>query len=76
MKKILLFILMAFPLIISGCSCDKFDINTYVKAVDNFKDSTGYEYTLKITTKVEGQENYVREDFHNKYILKQIIKYY
>lgn len=70
MKKILLMILMILPLaIISGCSCHKFDISTYESAVKNFNNSTGFEYELIVTTKVDGNDYYIREESKNKYLL-------
>ena len=61
---------MFFPIIISACSCDKFNLATYEKAVKNFNNSTGFEYTLTVTEKVEGQNYYTREEIENKYLLK------
>ena len=70
MRKILISLLAIFTLFVGACSCDKFTIDTYEIAVSNFKESTGFEYTLKVTTKVEGQEYYEIEEYHNKYVLK------
>ena len=69
MKKLLLAILMIFPLFVSACSCDKFDLSTYESAVKNFNKSTGFEYKLKITTKTQGASSYKREESYNKYLL-------
>lgn len=69
MKKILLVLLMFIPLCLSGCGCNKFDINTYVSATKNFKNSTGYEFKLMITTKEEGKSYYLSEESVNKYII-------
>lgn len=70
MKKLLLMILMILPLaIVSGCSCHKFDISTYESAVKNFNNSTAFEYELTITTKVDGNDYYTREESKNKYLL-------
>jgi len=70
MKKLLLIILMIFPFIVSACSCDNFNMATYEKAVKNYNNSTGFEYTLTITKRVEGQNYYTREEYKNKYLLK------
>lgn len=69
MKKILLAILMIFPLFVSACSCDKFDFNTYESAVRNYTTSTGFKYKLKVTVKPEGSSEYKREESVNSYIL-------
>lgn len=69
MKRILMAVVMVFTFIIGACSCDKFDISTYESAVKNFKNSTGFEYELIVTKKVEGQNYYVREESYNKYSL-------
>jgi hypothetical protein len=69
MKKKLFYLLMIFPLIIGACSCNKFDLNTYKSAVDNYQKSTGFEYELTITTKVDGQDYYMMEESKNKYLL-------
>ena len=46
MKKILLALLLIFPLCISACSCDNFDFNTYETAVKYYTNSIGIDYTL------------------------------
>lgn len=70
MKKLLLMILMILPLVIvSGCSCNKFDLSTYESAVKNYNNSTGFEYELIVTTKVDGNDYYIREESKNKYLL-------
>lgn len=70
MKKLLLMILMILPLVIvSGCSCNKFDLSTYESAVKNYNNSTGFEYELIVTTKVDGNGYYIREESKNKYLL-------
>lgn len=70
MKKILLFILMAIPLFISGCSCsNKFDIKTYQAAVKNYTESTGFEYRLIVKTKLKDDNKYTRKESTNKFIL-------
>lgn len=70
MKKILLFLLMVFPFMVGACSCDNFSLSTYESASKNFKDSTGYEYELVVTTEIDGQSYYTRDEYKNKYILK------
>lgn len=70
MRKLLLGFILIFSFIIGGCSCDKFDIKTYESAVKNYKNSTGFEYRLTVTTKVENQNYYIREEIKNKFILK------
>ena len=69
MKKIFLSILMIFPLLISACSCDKFDMGTYESAVKNHKNSTGFEYQLTVIIQKENQEYYVKEESSNAYML-------
>ncbi len=69
MKKIFTVITMIFTLLISACSCDKFDADTYERAVKNLKNSTGFEYKLTITTKTEGQSYYLKEESNNAYRL-------
>jgi len=68
MKKILLILMLICPLFVQGCSCDKFDINTYTSAVKRYNDSTGIEYKLTVTTKTEGENEYKLEESTNKYI--------
>ena len=68
MKKFLLAILMFFPLVCSSCSCHSFDLETYESAVTNFKNCTGLEYELTITTKVEDQLYYIKDEYKNKYV--------
>ena len=58
MKKVFTVVTLIFALLISGCSCDKFDIDTYGSAVKNLKNSTGFEYKLTVTIKTEGQGYY------------------
>lgn len=69
MKKILLPFIVLFTMILSACSCNKFDFETYETAAKNLKNSTGYEYKLTVTEKIEGQGYYIREEYHNKYLL-------
>lgn len=70
MKKVFAVITMIFAILISGCSCNKFDAYTYESAVKNLKHSTGFEYKLIITIKTEGQDYYLREESFNSYQLK------
>lgn len=69
MKKILLALLMFIPLCLTGCGCNKFDINTYSSAVKNFKNSTGYEFKLVVTTKEAKKDYYLKEESVNKYVI-------
>lgn len=69
MKKVLIILMMFIPLFISACSCNNFNLKTYETAVKNFNNSTGFEYELTITKKVEGQEYYEKEYSKNKYLL-------
>lgn len=78
MKKILLILMLICPLFVQGCSCDKFDINTYTSAVKRYNDSTGVEYKLTITTKTAGENEYKLEESTNKYIFsttKEVLNY-
>ena len=74
MKKVLLSIFLMFIVVVSGCSCDKFSISTYQNAVKNFKESTGFEYELTITTEVKDQNYYNKDLYDNKYILTTVGK--
>ena len=69
MKKLLLVLFMIFPFMVGGCSCDSFSLSTYESAVKNFNNSTGFEYELTVTIRVEGQDYYMREESRNKYLL-------
>lgn len=69
MKKVLTVITMIFALLISGCSCDKFDVDTYESAVKNLKNSTGFEYKLTVTIKEEDKDYYLKEESNNAYRL-------
>lgn len=67
-RKILLILLLIFPFFINACSCDKFDIETYNSAVRNYKNSTGIDYNLTVTTYTEGYNKYILEESSVKYI--------
>ena len=69
MKKLLLFVIMVIPLMVSACSCNKFNIGTYESAVKKFDDSIGFEYNLKITTEYANENYYHVETSHNTYML-------
>lgn len=66
-KKVLLPLLMIFTFFVNACSCDKFDIDTYVSAVKNFNNSTGFSYELIVTTETEGENKYYLEESIHKY---------
>lgn len=68
-RKLLLILILICPLFINACSCDKFDHNTYKSAVKNFKNSTGLDYKLEVTTYTEGENGYLLEESTYKYQL-------
>lgn len=54
MKKVLLSFFLMFTILLSGCSCNRFDIDAYTSAVKNYENSYGFEYKLIVTTIEEG----------------------
>lgn len=67
MKKILIALLLIFPFLINGCSCDKFDVDTYLTAVKYYNNSTGVDYKLTKITQVTNSNIEVQEEGTYKY---------
>ena len=68
-KKLWLVTLVIVTFFINACSCKRVDLRTYNSAVKNFNNSTGYEYTLKITTETNGEGKYYLEEGTHKFRL-------
>lgn len=66
-KKVLSVALIIFTFFVNACSCNKFDVDTYVSAVKNFNNSTGFSYELTITTETVGEKKYYVEESEHKY---------
>lgn len=80
MKKIkLLSLLLAFPLILSGCGCNRISQETYTRAVDNFNNTDALEFSrIEVITK-DGEKFYERKKIDSKIVFgpnKSVIKMY
>lgn len=71
MKKKIVTLLMTLALLfVNGCSCDKFDLETYQSAVDHLNNSLGVSYDLTVTIETEGKNEYYLEESSQQYIFK------
>ena len=68
-KNIFLSFFLTFVLLVSGCSCDKFSIDTYNSAVKNYMNSTMLDFSLDITTITEGSNILLSEESTYKFEL-------
>lgn len=65
MKKVFLSVLALFCVLLSGCSCDKFDVDTYNASVRNYNNASGISYDLVIITSDEGSSIKYQENLSN-----------
>lgn len=66
-KKVLSILLIIFTLFVNACSCDNFNVDTYLSAVKNFNNSTGFSYELIVTSETEGENKYYLEEGIHQY---------
>lgn len=62
LKKILMILLLVFPFCISACSCDKFDIETYITATNYYTNSTAVSYKLTKVTETTNENIKLKEE--------------